>query len=124
MKRGKVVKLNGIVFPDGQIMREIGESGYKYLSIVEMDGMRDRFARRRLKLVLKSKLNGRDKILAINTWAVSVLRYRADILKWIKDELKNMDRKLRKIMTLHGAFHPKSDTDRLYLTREKDDVTD
>lgn len=58
-------------------------------------------------------------MLAINTWAVSVPRYGADILKWIKDELKNMDRKSRKILTARGVLHPKSDTDRLYLTREK-----
>ncbi len=127
MKRGKVVNQNGIALPNGQIMKEIDENGYKYLGIVEMDkiketDMKDKFAseyKRRLKLVLKSKLNGRNKILAINTWAVSVLRYGAGILKWTKDELKKMDRKSRKIMTIHGAFHPKSDTDRLYLTREK-----
>ena len=126
-KRGKVVKQNGIALPNGQTMKEIDESGYKYLGIVEMDkiketDMKDKFAseyKRRLKLVLKSKVNGRNKILAINTWAVSVLRYGEGILKWTVDELKNVDRKSRKIMTMHGAFHPKSDTDRLYLTREK-----
>ena len=30
---------------------------------------------RRLRLILKSKLNGRNKIAGINTWAVSLLRY-------------------------------------------------
>ena len=34
-------------------------------------------------------------------------------------QIKTMDRKSRKIMTMHCAFHPKSDTDKLYLTREK-----
>ena len=127
LKRGKVVKQNGIVLPNGQVMKEIDESGYEYLGIVEIDKiketeMKDKFAgeyKRRLKLVLKSKLNGKNKILAINTWAVSVLRYGAGILKWTSDELKNTDRKSRKIMTMHGAFHHKSDTDRLYLNREK-----
>ena len=37
--------------------------------------------KRRLKLVLKTKFNGRNKILAINTWAAPILRYEADILK-------------------------------------------
>ena len=73
LKRGKIVKQNGITFPNGQMMKEIDESGYKYLGIVEVDKikekeMKDKFAseyKRRLKLVLKSKLNGKNKILAI-----------------------------------------------------------
>ena len=109
--------------PNGQMMKEIDESGYKYLGIIEMNKIKatdtkDNFAseyKRRLKLFLKSKLNGKNKILAINTYVVSILRYGAGILKWTADESKNMDRKSRKILTMHGAFHPKSDTDRLYF---------
>lgn len=84
--------------------------------------MKEKFAseyKRKSKLVLKSNLNGRNKILVIKKWAVSGLRYGADILKWTTEELKNMDRKLRKIMAMHAAFHPDSDTDKLYLTRQK-----
>ena len=55
---------------------------------------------RRAKLILKSKLNGRNKIMALNTWAVSILRYGAGILKWNKNELQEMDRKTRKFMTM------------------------
>ncbi|CAB4027853.1 Hypothetical predicted protein [Paramuricea clavata] len=47
----------------------------------------------RLRLVLKSKLNGRNKIMAMNTWAVPLLRYGAGVLKWTKDEIAAMDRK-------------------------------
>ena len=101
VKSGKIVKQNGIKLPNGQMMKKIDESGYKYLGIVEMDKiketeMKDKFAseyKRRLKLVLKSKLNGKNKILAINTWAVSVWRYGAGILKWTTNELKSMGRK-------------------------------
>ena len=35
------------------------------------------------------------------------------------DDLRDMNRKLIEIMKIHGAFHPKSDTGRLCLTREK-----
>ena len=35
----------------------------------------------RLGLVLDSKLNGRNNITAMNTWAVAVLRYGAGTLK-------------------------------------------
>ena len=37
--------------------------------------------KRRLKMVLKSKLNGKNRIQAINTWAVAVIRYGAGIIK-------------------------------------------
>ena len=30
-----------------------------------------------------------------------------------------MDRKTRKLMTIHGALHPKSDVDRIYVPRGK-----
>ena len=41
------------------------------------------------------------------------------MIDWKVDELKELDRKARKMMTLHGALHPKSDVDRLYLLRQK-----
>jgi high-affinity nickel permease len=56
--------------------------------------------------VLKSKLNGRNKIMAMNTWAVALLRYGAGVLKWTKDEIAAIDRKTRKLMTMYGALHP------------------
>ena len=37
--------------------------------------------------MLKSKLNGRNKITGINSWAVAVLRYSGGILSWNNDEL-------------------------------------
>ena len=33
--------------------------------------------KRRLRLILKSKFNGKKKIQAINSWAVTLLRYGA-----------------------------------------------
>ena len=127
MKRGKVVTMDGIRLPDGGVMKEIDEHGYKYLGIIEMDKikekeMKDAFTKeykRRLKLVLKSKLNGRFKIMAINTWAVAVLRYGAGIIKWLAEDLRQLDRSTRKMMTMNGALHPKSDVHRLYVPRKK-----
>ena len=40
---------------------------------------------RRLKLIVKLKLDGRNKIKAINTWAVSLLRYGAGIMKTLNE---------------------------------------
>ena len=63
LKRGKVAKLNDLVLPNGKMMTETDERGYRYLGIVEMDkiketDMKEKFAKkykRRLKLILRSK---------------------------------------------------------------------
>ena len=56
--------------------------------------------------------------MAVNTWVASVMRYGAGILKWNTDELKSLDRRTRNVMTMHGALHPKSDIDSVYLCRQ------
>ena len=107
-------------------MKDIDETGYTYLGILETDKikekeMKEKFSKeylRRLRLILRSKLNGRNKIMAVNTWVASVMRYGAGILKWNTDELKSLDRRTRKVMTMHGALHPKSDIDSIYLCRQ------
>ena len=74
---------------------------------------------RRVRKVLESKLNGGNLIKAINTWAVSLLRYSAAFIDWNMAELEKLDRRTRKLMTMHGALHPKSDVDRLYIPRKE-----
>ena len=126
MERIKVIRTDSIRLPDGQDMKGIDESGYKYLGILQTDKIKEKEMKgkfrkeylRRLRLILRSKLNGRNKIIAVNTWAVSIMRYGAGIRKWNTDELKSLDRRIRKFMAMYGALHPKSDIDRVYLSRE------
>ena len=126
IERGKVIRADGIRLPDEQHMKDINETGFTYLGILETDKikekeMKEKFSKeylRRLRLILRSKLNGRNKIMAVNTWAVSVMRYGAGILKWNIDEIKSLDRRTRKFMTMHGLLQPKGDIDRVYLSRE------
>ena len=70
-------------------------------------------------MILKSKLNGRNKVKAINTWAVAIFRYGAGIIQWKTSELKNLDRKSRKTITMYRGLHPKSDVDRLHVKRKE-----
>lgn len=60
-------------------------------------------------MILKSKLNGRNKCIAMNTWVVTIFRYGAGNLDWKGCELKSVDRTTRKTITKYGALHPKSD---------------
>ena len=52
-----------------------------------------------MRNILKSKLNGGNIISAINSRAVSMIRYGAGIINWTKMELEELDLKTRKLMT-------------------------
>ena len=126
MKRGKRAHSDGIVLSDEECILETDDGGYKYLGILELDDIMHKEMKekvkttylKRLKLVLKSKLNSRNLINAINTWAVAVVRYSAGIVNWTKDEIDLLDRKTRKTLTMHGALHPKANVSRLYMKRK------
>ena len=125
VQRGVKIKSEGIELPDGKLIQEIDDNGYKYLGILQCDGTMEREMKervqdeyyRRLRLLLKSKLNGGNLIKGINAWAVSIVRYSAGVVSWTKKELKLMDKKTRFKLTMAGAFHMKSSVDRLYIKR-------
>ena len=48
-KKGKVVESDGLCMPDGTIMRNIEEGGYKYLGILEADGIKHDKMKEQLK---------------------------------------------------------------------------
>ena len=114
MKGGKVVNSDGIQLPNGESIKSVDEGGYKYLCMLEIDEIMNQTMKvlvqkeylRRSRKILKSRLNGKNIIIAINTWAVSLLRYGAGLIIWTKNELQQLDRKTRKKLTMYGAFHP------------------
>jgi hypothetical protein len=72
---------------------------------------------KRLKMMLKSELNAKNKITAIGALAVPVLRYSFAIINWRLEKIQNIDRKTRKILTMYKMHRPKVDIDRLYVKR-------
>jgi len=74
---------------------------------------------RRLRLVLGTELSTKNKIQAIGSLAVPVLRYSSGIANWHQEELQKLDQKMRKLLTIHGQHHPKADVDRLYVPRKQ-----
>ena len=100
---------------------------YKYLGILEADTikqvqMKDMIRKeylRRTRKLLETKLSSRNLIKGINTWAVPLVRYSGPFLKWTREELKQMDQRTRKLMTMHKALHPRDDVDRLYVSRKQ-----
>ena len=127
MKFGKLAQTEGITLPDDTTIRAMEESeGYKYLGVLEVsdmlhDQMKDKIRKeylRRVKKVARSKLNGRNLIQVINTWAVSLVRYAGGMLEWRKQELRDLDRRTRKLLTMNGGFHPRDCVARLYVPRK------
>ena len=107
-------------------MKDIDEAGYTYLGIMETDKvkekeMKEKFSKEYLRWVrqiLRLTWDGKNKIMAVNTWVVSVKRYGAGILKWNTDEFKSLGRRTRKFMTMHEVLHSKSHVDRVYHCRK------
>ena len=128
MEKGKIVKSVIIELPDGNVIKSLQEGeSYKYLGILEADKFLEEKMKlnvlkeyiRRIRKVLKSKLNGGNLVHGFNTWAVSLLRYSAAFVSWRKSELHAIDRKTRNFVTIYGALHPKSNVDRLYIPRKE-----
>ena len=79
MEKGKIVKSVGIELPGGKVVKSLQEGeSYNYLGILEADKFLEEKMKlivskeyiRRLRKVLKSKMNGGDLVRGVNTLAV------------------------------------------------------
>ena len=73
---------------------------------------------KRLRATLKLKLHANNVFQAINM-GVPTVRYSAGIIEWPKEEVKEMDRKTRMIITMFGELHPRSNVEQLYVPRSE-----
>ena len=76
--------------------------------------------RRRISKLLEIKLYRRNLVKRINTWALHLVRYSGQFLKWTREKLKQMDQRTRKLMTMHKALHHREDVDKLYVSRREE----
>ena len=58
------------------------------------------------KILFKTKLFSRNLIKGINTWAVRLVRHSGLFLKGTREELRQIDQRIRKLMILHKALYP------------------
>ena len=125
---GKMANSDRIALPNKTTMKGLKEGdSYKYLGKIQADGMKHHEMKekvkaeyfRRVRKILETKSNRGNKITGINTWAISLLKYSVAFLDWTGGELEQMDRRTRKLMTMHRALIPKSDVARIYLSRKE-----
>jgi len=70
IKRGKLSKAEGLRLLSGNMITTVNEEGYRYIGIIELDKVKEQEMKlefraeymRRLKLIMKSKLHGRNKL--------------------------------------------------------------
>ena len=122
-KRGKKVSAEGIPLNDIQVIQDLDKpETYQYLEMEEGEGVQHhkmkvnirKEYKRRIKLVLKSELNARYKIAAINTLAVPVIVYSCGVIDWKLDEIQNLDIMTRKQPCMNWMLAKKADIDRIY----------
>ena len=122
MKRSKIVKSKWIKLPEDEVTKQVGHQRHTYLGIIELYKIRKtkmkdkigKYYKRRKRLILKSKLNGRNKVTAINTCAVAIFRHGAGIIQCKASKLKDLDVKSGKTLPMYEELNPKSEADRLY----------
>ena len=73
----------------------------------------------RTRKLLETKLYSTILVKGINTWDVLLVRYSVPFLKWTREELKQMDKRTRKLMIMHKALHPRNDINRIYVSRRE-----
>ena len=88
MEKGKILKSVGIELPNGKVIKTLQEGeSYKYLGILEAYRVLEEKSKeyiKRMRKVLKSKLNGGNLVHGVNTWVVSPLKYSAAFVSWRK----------------------------------------
>jgi hypothetical protein len=127
-KKGKLVHSQNLVLDINREIQELEQGKtYKYLGSEESDSiqhqqMKERLKKEytsRLRMILKSELNAKNKIRATGALTAPVLTYSFGIINWRLEEIKKIDRKTRKLLTMYKMHHPKADIDRLYIKRKE-----
>ena len=67
------------------------------------------------KSILKTRLNGKNMIKVINTYATLVLSFSFRIVKWTPTDLENLQTKMRTLLTRFRFHHPCAAKERLNL---------
>ena len=128
IKKGKIVKSDGIELPNDKVIKSLEEGeSYKYFGVLEANEVMVNEMKvevkeeynRRVRKMLETKLNSGSVFKAINTWTVSVVRYSAAFLGWSRLQLDEIDKRTRKLLTMHNGFHPKINVHRLHLSRSE-----
>ena len=126
LKRGLGTMSERMSFPDESIIQALRDGeGYKYLDVLEASGvlhgqMKQKISKehfRRVRKIAQSRLNDGNITKALITWAVSLVWYAGEIVQRRKQELRGLDRRTRKLLTMNGGFYSIDCVARFYVPR-------
>ena len=124
LKGEKKISEEWIQLNDNKVIHDLEpEATYTYLGMEEgnitnhhkMKAKIQKEYKRNIRLVLKSELNPRNKIAAINTLAIPVVSYGYGVINWKLDEKQDFDRITRKQLCMNWMLAKKIDVERIYL---------
>jgi len=125
IQRGNIKITDRLNLDIGKIKDADIETGDRYLGILQNMPNKQRGQtqsnnnlQKKVKADSQSHLNAKNKIQAINTYAMPVITYTAGIIVWNKKEIQDLDRMTRKTMNMYRGLHPRADIHRLYLPRK------
>ena len=127
IRKGKLTQMNDITLLSGETIKALDlRDQYKYLGMLQSNeidkkNIKDKFRTEyfeRVKKILKSSLNSKNTIQAINTYAVPSLSYGFVVLDWSITELECIDRQTRNILRQYHMLHLNSDVERVYISRK------
>ena len=126
MRGGKPVGGKPLRLDETQVMEALSTSdSYRYLGLEQLFDPKMLVVRRavagavgaRVRTVVASKLGGRNKTLATNAWALSMLRYYLPVIKWSQRELMALDRGVRRRLILSRDHNINTAVERYSLAR-------
>ena len=114
------IEINGLKIKpiqEGESYRYLGqEENVAYEGTINKERVTNEYLSR-VKKIWSSELSAYNKTIARNSFATPVITPTIGILDWTIQEIKDIDIKTRKILSVTGNFHPNSDIDRLYIGR-------
>ena len=128
VENGKLIKNTEHLEMNNLFIKPIKDRDtYKYLGIdedisyvgtVNKERVTKEFYTRVTK-IWKSELSSFNKVIAHNTFSIPVLTTTVRVIDWTIEEIKEIDTRTRKHLTMTGNFHPNGDIEKLYLPRSQ-----
>ena len=102
---------------EGESYRYLGQDkNYAYEGVINKERVSEEYLFR-VKKIWSSDLSAFNKTIAHNAFETPVITPAIGILDWTIQEIKDIDIRTRKILSVTGNFDPSSDVDRLYIRR-------
>ena len=125
MKSGKRHRTDGMELPNHDKIKTLGENEtYKYLGILEADTIKQVQMKDGSEKNISGEIENysRQNSPAETSSKQKIARYSGPFLKWTRDELKQMDQKSRKLMTMHKVTLTETTlTDYMYLEKREEE---